>query len=66
MCIRDRATNEGWQVTAAAIEDTAKELNIEISKLYLDPSDYEGSFALAVDTFIQQKVDCLLYTSRCV
>ena len=34
------ATNEGWQVTAAAIEDTAKELNIEISKLYLDPSDY--------------------------
>ena len=55
------ATNEGWQVTAAAIEDTAKELNIEISKLYLDPSDYEGSFALAVDTFIQQKVDAIIY-----
>lgn len=55
------ATNEGWQVTAAAIEDTAKELNIEISKLYLDPSDYEGTFALAVDTFIQQKVDAIIY-----
>lgn len=55
------ATNEGWQVTAAAIEDTAKELDIEISKLYLDPSDYEGSFALAVDTFIQQKVDAIIY-----
>jgi ABC-type sugar transport system substrate-binding protein len=55
------ATNEGWQVTAAAIEDTAKELNIEVSKLYLDPSDYEGSFALAVDTFIQQKVDAIIY-----
>lgn len=55
------ATNEGWQVTAAAIEDTAKDLDIEISKLYLDPSDYEGSFALAVDTFIQQKVDAIIY-----
>lgn len=58
------ATNEGWQVTAAAIEDTAKELNIEVSKLYLDPSDYEGSFALAVDTFIQQKVDAIITAAQ--
>ena len=55
------ATNEGWQVTAAAIENTAEELGIKISKLYLDPNDYEGSFSMAVDSFIQQKVDALIY-----
>lgn len=55
------ATNEGWHITAAAIEQTAQEQNMEISKLYLDPNDYEGTFSTAVDTFIQQNVDAIIY-----